>query len=148
MTQPDITPDEQTLFEFLRERDVPCPLCAYNLRGLTTSRCPECGRELRLSVGLSEPFMLAWIALAFVIFATAGIGILVIWATILSNPFRLRDIYARVSLSYLIGSPLLAALIVVFRRQLLKLDKQSQWTLAITAMTLSLLMLIIFCRNL
>jgi hypothetical protein len=23
--------------------DFPCPLCSYNLRGLTTPRCPECG---------------------------------------------------------------------------------------------------------
>ena len=27
------------------ERDVHCPRCAYNLRGLTTPRCPECGFE-------------------------------------------------------------------------------------------------------
>lgn len=25
------------------ERDVACPRCGYNLRGLTTARCPECG---------------------------------------------------------------------------------------------------------
>src|SRR5262245_24135568 len=27
------------------ERDVPCPLCDYNLRGLTEPRCPECGHK-------------------------------------------------------------------------------------------------------
>jgi len=27
------------------EQDVFCPQCTYNLRGLTGSRCPECGRE-------------------------------------------------------------------------------------------------------
>jgi hypothetical protein len=26
-----------------REKDLLCPLCGYNLRGLTESRCPECG---------------------------------------------------------------------------------------------------------
>lgn len=25
------------------DRDIPCPLCGYNLRGLTVPRCPECG---------------------------------------------------------------------------------------------------------
>jgi hypothetical protein len=25
--------------------DVPCPLCRYNLRGITSNRCPECGWE-------------------------------------------------------------------------------------------------------
>src|SRR6476646_822679 len=26
------------------QRDIRCPLCEYNLRGLIESRCPECGR--------------------------------------------------------------------------------------------------------
>jgi hypothetical protein len=29
------------------ERDVPCPLCDYNLRGLTEPRCPECGHQFQ-----------------------------------------------------------------------------------------------------
>jgi hypothetical protein len=33
-------PDWTTL-----EKDILCPLCEYNLRGLTESRCPECGFE-------------------------------------------------------------------------------------------------------
>jgi hypothetical protein len=26
--------------------DVPCPTCRYNLRGLASRRCPECGRPV------------------------------------------------------------------------------------------------------
>src|SRR6185503_2909506 len=29
--------------ESLSSRDLHCPLCEYNLRGLTEPRCPECG---------------------------------------------------------------------------------------------------------
>ena len=29
------------------DRDVPCPRCGYNLRGLHTPRCPECGTVFR-----------------------------------------------------------------------------------------------------
>ena len=47
--------DAQLLSTFLRERDVECPLCAYNLRNLRETRCPECGNELKLSVQLTEP---------------------------------------------------------------------------------------------
>ena len=43
------------LFEFLRERDVPCPVCGYNLRNLTRPQCPECRKELVLAVGLRKP---------------------------------------------------------------------------------------------
>src|SRR5438093_13337491 len=62
--------DEQALLEFLRDRDVQCPLCRYNLRALTSARCPECGRELRLSVGLLEPRQGAWLTAQI---ATAGL---------------------------------------------------------------------------
>jgi hypothetical protein len=32
-----------TLKGYLARRDVPCPSCGYNLRGLRTGACPECG---------------------------------------------------------------------------------------------------------
>jgi hypothetical protein len=59
---PATVPDVPLLQQFLGERDVECPLCAYNLRGLTGSRCPECGEELRLQVGLVEPRFMAFVA--------------------------------------------------------------------------------------
>ncbi|MEM9166951.1 MAG: hypothetical protein AAGB48_07975 [Planctomycetota bacterium] len=31
---------------YLAERDVPCPRCGYNLRGVREPVCPECGRTL------------------------------------------------------------------------------------------------------
>ncbi len=34
------------LQRFLAGRDIPCPACAYNLRGLGSPRCPECGAPL------------------------------------------------------------------------------------------------------
>jgi hypothetical protein len=70
--------DERALLDFLRERDVPCPLCRYNLRALTTPRCPECGRELRLSVGLVEPRQGAWLTGQIALTAAAGIGLMII----------------------------------------------------------------------
>jgi hypothetical protein len=51
------------LHSMLREQDVPCPLCAYNLRNLTSDRCPECGGALKLQVGLVEPRLGPYIAL-------------------------------------------------------------------------------------
>ncbi len=43
---------KQLLLDFVRQRDVPCPLCGYNLRDLTLPRCPECRQDLLLTVGV------------------------------------------------------------------------------------------------
>ena len=48
--------DEASLMlEFLRDRDVPCPLCGYNLRNLPACTCPECRETLALQVGFLKP---------------------------------------------------------------------------------------------
>jgi hypothetical protein len=70
--------DQQSLIAWLTDRDCPCPLCQYNLRGLTTPRCPECGQSLQLSVSLAEPYLKAWIATLVGLLLPAGIGVLLI----------------------------------------------------------------------
>ena len=51
----DGAPDDAELVRaFLKGRDVVCPLCGYNLRDLTETRCPECRKELTLAVSLRE----------------------------------------------------------------------------------------------
>ena len=81
-TQPT-TPDAAMLQEFLRERDVTCPRCEYNLRNLIGSRCPECGDELVLRVNLSEPKMAAFFTGLVGLAAGAGFsGLLVVYALV------------------------------------------------------------------
>jgi hypothetical protein len=54
-SQPTSAPTASRLVgEFLADRDVPCPECGYNLRGLKDPACPECGLEIRLAVQRSE----------------------------------------------------------------------------------------------
>jgi hypothetical protein len=46
------------------ERDVHCPRCGYNLRGLTEPRCPECGFEFdfaQLRTGLLRENVPTWL---------------------------------------------------------------------------------------
>jgi uncharacterized paraquat-inducible protein A len=43
--------DVEHLLAFLRDRDVACPLCGYNMRNLTRPQCPECRQTLELTVG-------------------------------------------------------------------------------------------------
>lgn len=56
------TSDLDMLQSFLEARDIPCPSCGYNLRGLRGERCPECGEAIELRVGMVEPRQSAGIA--------------------------------------------------------------------------------------
>ena len=39
---------------YLAERDVPCPGCGYNLRGLAAGACPECNQDFELGIKLAS----------------------------------------------------------------------------------------------
>ena len=41
---------DPVLVGYLAGRDAPCPRCGYNLRGVESSRCPECGGALELTL--------------------------------------------------------------------------------------------------
>jgi len=40
--------EKDPLITYLATHDAPCPGCGYNLRGLSGSTCPECGRAIHL----------------------------------------------------------------------------------------------------
>ena len=55
-TAPDPAPtDSELLRLYLAPRDLPCPGCGYNLRGLAADACPECNQAITLRVNLAEP---------------------------------------------------------------------------------------------
>lgn len=70
----DPATDGEFLKTFLAERDAPCPNCGYNLRSLTSDRCPECAESLRLQVGLHEPRLLAYLTGMIGLASGAGFG--------------------------------------------------------------------------
>lgn len=133
--EPRLSPEEEVI-QYLRERDAPCPVCQYNLRNLTAARCPECGREVRLTIGTTEPFMRAWITLAFAAFGTASIGGLILMACIFTRdlpPSRLWPM-----LGYLaIGGPIAAIFTVRYRKQFVKKPQSWQWAIAIALLIAS-----------
>lgn len=74
---------------FLAGRDVACPACGYNLRGLREPRCPECGEAIALRVGLVEPRQAAGITGLIGLAAGAGMnGLLLGYAMIRVVFFR------------------------------------------------------------
>ena len=60
---PPVPPEVDLLQRYLCDRDTPCPRCEYNLRGLSSRKCPECGDKLQLQVGLADPKLGAYITL-------------------------------------------------------------------------------------
>jgi hypothetical protein len=73
------------LAELVATRDVPCPGCGYNLRGITSTRCPECNQPLTLTVGLAER-KLAWFVVGIAGLAMgAGFGLLIYAALIVQH---------------------------------------------------------------
>ena len=54
------TRESEILRAWLAQRDVPCPACGYNLRGLPTSVCSECGSPLKLAVAATAARRWSW----------------------------------------------------------------------------------------
>ena len=134
----DETPSEESaLVEYLRERDVACPLCGYNLRGLTAARCPECGRGLHLSVGLTEPRIGAWVTCLVGVTASAGLGLLAT-AAIVQNGWDVMyggdaSLAQRAAFTHFLASMPAAAAVIVLRRRYRRLPQAAQWTMAALA---------------
>jgi hypothetical protein len=80
--------EEETrlLAGFLSTRDVKCPLCGYNLRGLTSERCPECGEVLRLQVGGATRYTRCYIALLIACGLGLGASGLILAAALIHAP--------------------------------------------------------------
>jgi hypothetical protein len=77
--------DGAMLAQFLSTRDVACPGCGYNLRHLTSARCPECAEEIRLGLHLAEPRQGLLIAGLIGLSAGAGLsGLLLVYGVMVT----------------------------------------------------------------
>lgn len=132
------------LIEYLRDRDAGCPLCGYNLRGLLSDRCPECGREVRLSVLRAEPHLRAWVTAAVAMGASAGIGMFVLAVIIKEGWPPPRMFLLSISLCYFLASIPVFAGLVFARGRFLRLPKSSQSFLATGSIVLTVLALLLF----
>src|SRR5436305_5139677 len=129
--------EDQLLVEYLGTRDVACPRCAYNLRGLTSSRCPECGKELQLNVAVLERSLKAWITLAASVAAAAGVGVLFLCLIRrLGWPPYMR-FWGNIGTFYCFAAPVLLWPVVGFRRKFVWLSPPAQWLIAGIAVALS-----------
>ncbi|CAN5522781.1 hypothetical protein BH10PLA1_BH10PLA1_12390 [soil metagenome] len=146
-----VHPDQKLLHEFFRDRDVPCPRCSYNLRNLSSSRCPECGDELVLRVNLAEPRLGAFITGLVGLAAGAGFsGLLMLYA--LYFMFFVYG-YGRGMTRFVaitaVGAAVMGLGLLIWirgRAHVRRLPVKRQWLLAISCWSLTLADLILFSK--
>lgn len=120
------------LEQYLAERDVTCPLCGYNLRGLRGGRCPECGQELALQVGLVEPRFAAYLATVTAFCAgLGGSGVLAVVGAFNAPGSWWRFLCARVMLAQVVYCLVIIPILLAKRRQFRKLEPRRQRVIAI-----------------
>ncbi len=134
-------PHEQHLVHFLQEHGAECPRCRYNLHRLTSPYCPECGAELRLTVGTVEPYLRAWVTLVVSLCVGAGQG--AIWVLVLTKqgappPQFLVTIVCGISCI-----PIMIAAVLT-RKRFVRLTPRKQWILAACAVMLTAVALVSF----
>ncbi len=64
--------EAELLRALLAARDMPCPVCAYNLRRITSANCPECGAQLDLRVASTDLKLGPWLVALFGLAMPAG----------------------------------------------------------------------------
>ena len=137
------------LQDFLSQRDIPCPGCRYNLRGLTTAQCPECGENLRLTVGLEYPKQAALITGLVGLAASAGFNAMLLVYLILEvvagrgmNAYMYPFLFINL-IGMVISGGLIAAWLLLWRR-LHRQDSAVRWMASLVCLALPLINAIAF----
>ena len=138
MGEPDRLPRDpspEMLLAFLRDHDAPCPICGYNLRGVTLSVCPECECPIELGVSSSSSYLGAWL-LALLAFAMPLsfdliIGTMMLIGLIMSAGENAEGVFLLVSLVTLtLVSVGMLWVLVARKRDWLRMARRKQWRLA------------------
>lgn len=136
------------LATFLKDRDVHCPLCHYNLRNLSRGECPECGRPIELTVKVPDLSYASWIVVTFSMSLSAGIGVLFLAVVAKEGMPRGGDGDAQWPiLGYFFTIPL-AIWAITSRRKFMRHPQGTQQMLAALALMLSILLFFLLITTL
>ncbi len=157
-----LTEFQQTrLRRYLADRDVPCPRCEYNLRGLKSDTCPECGEPLsytKVKRGLPRPNDASMDATELSLEVIRGIASLISLELVFAFILMLIAFFLRKGVSTIavwgFGAAVAVALFAriastrfllqIERRphQFSELPRSAKWTIAVTAVVVALAVLV------
>jgi hypothetical protein len=129
----DVT-EQALLRQFLADRDVPCPACGYNIRQLQRNTCPECGRGLKLVLGVVGPSN-CWITalVASLVPAACGLPFQILILIALAYGENFSDIVREPSavlflflVFYSLCCWVFSILLLVMRQRFMRLRAQAQ----------------------
>ena len=138
--------ESELLKMLLAVRDIPCPVCGYNLRGIASNKCPECGRNLELRVVSGDLRVTAWLvallsaALPFgasALFSILGFIVGIQGGFRNAHNTRMSVIFA--ALCAVHGTALF--LVLKGRRRIWKLPQPRQWRFALWFGTMNVIIL-------
>ena len=109
-----------------------CSACGYNLRALTTPRCPECGEPVTVRLVLTDAPSAAWITLLLTTAFGARIGLILFAALIKQGDPREYSI--RLILGYFMAHLPALALVYMVRRWFCRRGKALQIRICVVAL--------------
>jgi hypothetical protein len=125
--------DEQFLLRYLWHHHVPCPRCSRDLHALSNAACPHCSEALRIGIGMAQPHLRGWLALAIPIIASAGVGLMLLILVLLKGLPRGMYPMMQAATCYFCATIPLAAATVIFRRKIMRASQPAQVIVAIAA---------------
>ncbi len=119
----------ESLVAFLKDRDVYCPLCEYNLRDLPAPVCPECGKTIELAVKARDVDLRPWAIMTAALSMAAGVGVLFVYMVIRQGMPSPSEIDPSIIYAFMATIPF-AMVALICRRRFIRLKRHTQHYLA------------------
>ena len=137
------------LQDYLSKFSEPCPSCEYDLHNLKGNRCPECGQELLVRVGLAAPnlvaFVVGLVGLASAVGFSGFLLVYIVYVLLIAG----RGTSIGIDEVIVLGAEFFCSgtLVVIWSRAnrwVRRRSRRTRWTLALACWILPVLGLILF----
>ena len=137
--------ESELLKQLLALRDYPCPVCRYNLKGIESDKCPECGASLDISLISADlklgPWLAALLGCGFPLGFACIIVVIYCYFWIVTNHYDSGEFIA-IGLFALLAfiEGLALAVLVCKRKRFWRKRVKTQWMIAAVYICISILL--------